>query len=460
MNRPAEYPSLWSLATTITASRYISDDIGTVTLNDIQSGSCFAATIEEQVAGKCVLLATTSQLATTLALIELDGVVRRVLLFSPDLISHLPSIITDAGVDFIITDGTLNLTGAPLVMCHRRIVTHSRVRIHRNYHQTEWVLFTSGTTGRPKMVVHTLASLSGPIADGVQGAQAPTDAVWSTFYDIRRYGGLQILLRALIGGGSMVLSSSNENVGDFLIRLSYAKVTHISGTPSHWRRVLMNSLAAAIAPSYIRLSGEVADQDILDHLHSQFPESNIAHAFASTEAGVGFDVRDGKAGFPLEFMPHPNGNTDIEIKIENGTLHLRSSRSALRYLADLKLPESDRFIDTGDLIEQRGDRYYFMGRKEGVINVGGQKVYPEEVENIITRHPAVISARVWARKSPVTGAIVAADIVLRSQEQDWLNIRSELLDNCTQNLARYKVPVTWRNVDKIEMTVAGKVKRA
>ena len=73
----------------------------------------------------------------------------------------------------------------------------------------------------PKIVVHTLASLTGPLDDGL----VPTDAVWSTFYDVRRYGGLQILLRSLVGGGSMVLSQADELVADFLIRVGQCGVT-------------------------------------------------------------------------------------------------------------------------------------------------------------------------------------------------------------------------------------------
>ena len=122
--------------------------------------------------------------------------------------------------------------------------------------QTEWVLLTSGTTGPPKLVLHTLLSLLGPIAE--RGA-VTSSVVWSTFYDIRRYGGLQIFLRALLGGGTLVLSDPEDSTESFLVRAGEAGVTHISGTPSHWRRALMSPSAGALAPHYVRLSGEIAD---------------------------------------------------------------------------------------------------------------------------------------------------------------------------------------------------------
>ena len=141
-------------------------------------------------------------------------------------------------------------------------------------------------------------------------------------------------------------------------------------------------------------------------------------------------------------------------------MRIRSSRTAKGYLGG-ELPASGGFIDTADIVMQHGDRYYFMGRKEGVINVGGQKVYPEEVEAVINRHPDVQIARVWPRKNPITGAVVAADLVLRLQPADSFEvIRADLLKTCRQTMAPYKVPATWRQVDKIEMTVSGKVQRA
>src|SRR5207249_11206101 len=187
-----------------------------------------------------------------------------------------------------------------VVTCTPRIAPAAPERTGR--YQTEWVLLTSGTTGRPKMVVHTLASLSG----AMRGGRPPGDpSVWSTFYDIRRYGGLQIFLRALLGGGSLVLSSAEESTADFLDRAGTHGVTHISGTPSHWRRALMSPAARRISPRYVRLSGEIADQAILDHLRLVYSEARIAHAFGSTEAGVAFAVADGFAGFPASLLHRP-----------------------------------------------------------------------------------------------------------------------------------------------------------
>ena len=235
-------------------------------------------------------------------------------------------------------------------------------------------------------------------------ARLPGDGVpkWATFYDIRRYGGLQIFLRALIGGTDLVLSSEGEPIGEHLRRLAAAGVTAISGTPSHWRRVLMSQERTAIAPRYVRLSGEIADQFVLDGLRAAYPDAVIGHAYASTEAGVGFAVDDGLEGFPAALVETPPAG--LEVKVVDGSLRIRSRRAASRYLAEdaPQLADDDGFIDTGDLVERRGDRFYFVGRRGGIINVGGLKVNPEEVEAALNSHAAVRMSLVRARKNPLT----------------------------------------------------------
>jgi acyl-coenzyme A synthetase/AMP-(fatty) acid ligase len=438
--------------------RFIAGIRDSFCLSDLLQGTCPTGRTSD-LAGKSVLIWSRDQLAAALALIELDGVARRLILCPPDLPSdHIPFVLQTGGVDAIVTDGTLQLDTACVecfIMSSPKVLPVMCDRFAQR--QTEWVLLTSGTTGLPKLVVHTLTSLAGPIENGSDPAN-PT--VWSTFYDIRRYGGLQIFLRAVLAGASLVVSDAHETTADFLIRAATLGVTHISGTPSHWRRALMSSEAHRLTPRYVRLSGEIADQAILSQLQAFYPQARVSHAFASTEAGVAFDVTDGLAGFPMSMLGNRAG---VEIKLDDGTLHIRSSRNATRYLGPAApLREADGFVNTRDAVELRGDRYYFVGRRDGVINIGGQKVYPEEVEAVINRHPHVRMSLVRTRKNPITGALVVADVVLESPGKangQAHALEQEIFQLCRGALAPYKVPAVIKFVPTLAVSESGKLVR-
>ena len=296
-----------------------------VALGDLGARSSLDCSSEE-LRARSVLILTRDQLTAALALIQLDGIARRLVLCPPDVdAAHIPFVMATAEVDAVVSGSAPAEMGAAqsgrFVACSSRTSPTDDVRGAQ--HATEWILFTSGTSGVPKMVSHSLASLAGAIHAGGHLAGAN---VWSTFYDIRRYGGLQIFLRALLGGGSLALSSDTESTAAFLTRAGSHGVTHMTGTPSHWRRALMSGMAQQISPQYVRLSGEIADQSILDGLRAQYPRATIAHAFASTEAGVGFEVEDGLAGIPASFFEHVTHG--VELKVEDGTLRIRSARTA------------------------------------------------------------------------------------------------------------------------------------
>ncbi len=403
----------------------------------------------ESLRGCTVVLATREQLPTAVALMELDGVARRLVLCTPDLSpEQLLGVAAEAKADAVLTDDAL--VPAPLAQPLKR----------RGTHLTEWILLTSGTTGVPKLVLHSFESLAGALP---RQPVSIKPMVWSTFYDIRRYGGLQIYLRAVLAGSPLVLSSAGESTHDFLARAGRLGVTHISGTPSHWRRALMSGDAKLIAPEYVRLSGEVADQTVLDQLRAAYPDARIGHAFASTEAGVAFDVNDGLAGFPAEFVEKPFGA--IEMKVQEGTLWIRSGRIAARYLgAPAPLISEDGYVDTGDLVERVADRFYFRGRKGGIVNVGGLKVYPEEVESVLNADPRVRMSRVLGRRNPITGAVIVAEVVLSDAQQSAdesaaEQIKNDLLGACRRTLAAHKVPALLRFVPALELTAAGKLVR-
>jgi acyl-coenzyme A synthetase/AMP-(fatty) acid ligase len=407
--------------------------------------------------GRSALIHTADQLSAALALIDLDGLARRVILCPPGLSAeHLPIVARNAEVDAVVCSdpAAFEDLGFPIVSACKGAPLPGGAR-HAPETGTEWLLLTSGTTGAPKVVVHSLAGLTGAIRPAGPGG---LPNVWATFYDIRRYGGLQILLRSLFEPASLVLSRPDEAIADHLRRMAEAGVTHVSGTPTHWRRVLMTSFYGTIEPLYVRLSGEIADQAILDALKAAYPWAKIGHAYASTEAGVGFEVSDGREGFPSTYLE--GGLPGIDLKIEDGSLRIRSSRMASAYAGTSEaLIRPDGFVDTGDMVEVRGGRCYFAGRRGGIINVGGLKVHPEEIEAVINRHHSVRVSRVKARKSPIIGAVVVAELVLKNTEGNAESIKSEVASLCRRSLPAFKVPAVIKVVDTLEETAGGKLAR-
>jgi acyl-CoA synthetase (AMP-forming)/AMP-acid ligase II len=412
----------------------------------------------DQLIDRRVLFVAGGQLQTAAALIELDGLARRIALCPPDLDwMTLRAVARIAEADAVVYD-----PGAPppnldefavAAPCQVPLQAAPPRRAERR--PTEWALLTSGTTGVPKAVLHDFASLTGAFAGAKQDGAA---TAWATFYDIRRYGGLQIFLRA-VAGGSLTLTSPGEALDEHLQRLARRGVTHISGTPSHWRRVLMSRAAKRFAPSYVRLSGEIADDAVLSSLRELYPQARIGHAYASTEAGVAFEVTDERSGFPASFLRERAGG--VTMKIENDSLRIRSPRVGRSYIgADAPpLRDAEGFVDTGDMIETRGDRCFFVGRRGGVINVGGAKVHPEEVEAVINLHDRVRMSLVKARANPITGALVVAEVVLDDGEGREESVREAILAACRAQLAPYKVPAAIRFVSKLAMTATGKLAR-
>jgi len=432
-------------------------------LDDFASATSLGADLP-RLEGRSVVLAVGDMAKAAAALIELDGFARRIVLCPPGFETRgLDALIRDAEADALVYDGDEAAPSArldclapcrlPLEPLRSPRPPSPRLRGEGRSRRlaTEWVMPTSGTSGPPKMVVHNLATLTGAFRP------APAQA-WATFYDIRRYGGLQIFLRALAGTESLTLSGAGESVEAFLIRLGEAGAQHISGTPSHWRKILMSGQARRIAPETVRLSGEIADDSVLAALRALYPTARVEHAYASTEAGVAFAVGNGRAGFPASLI---DAGGEVALKVVEGSLRIRSNRTALRYVGPDAPPlhDADGFVDTGDMVERRGDRYLFVGRRGGVINVGGAKVHPEEVEAAINAHAAVRASRVFARKNPITGALVAAEVVLREGVAANDDLSRDILSSCRVALPAHKAPSFLRFVEELSMTSGGKLAR-
>jgi acyl-coenzyme A synthetase/AMP-(fatty) acid ligase len=357
------------------------------------------------------------------------------------LVSDLPNLISQLGTKF----ETLSIPPSGLPS---KIPSSSPIR-------TAWVLSTSGTTGTPKPVCHSVASLTHTSKIDFQRG---TSSRWGLLYDYTRFAGLQVVLQSLLSGSLLIAPDLMLPLDDQLAFLAEHDCTHLSGTPTLWRKIILSRYSNRLPLRQITLGGEIADARILTTLRRLFPSSRITHIYASTEAGVVFSISDGREGFPAAFLTAPPPGVAICIRDER--LFVRTAQTETRYLGtDTPFTTADGFIDTGDTVTLRDDRFVFLGRADGVINVGGNKCHPEEIERVLLGCRGVLTARVLARKSPITGALVAAEIVPAADEPDLDQLRGRILSHCRIIMEPYKVPVDIRFVPEILMADSGKMTR-
>lgn len=317
--------------------------------------------------------------------------------------------------------------------------------------QTSWFLTTSGTTGEPKWFAHSFSSLTASIRQ----SNKLQCLCWGLLYQPFRFAGLQVVLQTLLSGAMLVDATDRRPIEQLKI-LQKHQVNAISATPSLWRQLLMTQQLETLPLSYITLGGEIADQILLDNLGVLFPAAKIRHIYASTEAGVGFVVNDGKAGFPAEWL---NDTMDLPVALkvsENQHLLIKPRHNIAQTV--FQAIDEQGFMDTLDQVNITGDRVLFIGRVTGVINVGGNKVHPEKVEQVLLQCPAVGQARVYAKKSALMGELVVADITLIN-DADPQSIKQQLLTLCKNTLQRFEIPTKISIVDNITCEPTGKANR-
>lgn len=392
------------------------------------------------------------------ALAALDGVVGRLALLSA---ASPPAVVRELVVrgrfEVLLCDspGSYDLPKAS-------ISTHAEVEELERFtgcpvpeSETRWILATSGTTGEPKLVSHTLVGLSATVRAGNPGSTPPR---WGLLYDHARFAGLQVLLQAVLSGSVLLAPRYDSPLDDKLAMFASSGCTHLSATPTLWRQIAASPRARELDLRQITLGGEIADDRILQALSRRFPEARISHIYASTEAGVGFSVSDRREGFPVKFLEStPSG---VELRIAEGRLYVRNTWVSPAYVGSAEtFGERDGWVDTGDAVEVRGDRVHFLGRANGVINVGGDKVHPEVVERVLREHPAVADVRAYGKRSAITGSLVVADVVPAGATAGNTTLPGEIRAWAARGLARHEVPAIIRIVPALAMSETGKLVR-
>lgn len=311
-------------------------------------------------------------------------------------------------------------------------------------------LQTSGTTGKAKTALYTLDRL----ISKVQSRPRNSHAVWLLTYEPASFAGIQVLLTAALTGSSVHAPDRSMPALAGAVRNG---VTHISATPSFWRALLAAIPTSILLPlKVITLGGEPSSQALLDSLSNRFPGAAIRHIYASTEAGVGFTVADGLAGFPSKWLQ--SGIDGIELRIQNDELELKSAHGMIAYEGQQGHGDRPEWLRTGDLVEELNGRIYFQGRRDSMVNIGGTKVLPEKVEAALCEVDGLTDIAITAHPSPILGHILVAQ-VCAAAGVDPQQLEAALKVRAQQNLPPMAQPARYRFVESVVLATGKKARK-
>lgn len=310
------------------------------------------------------------------------------------------------------------------------------------------ILFSSGTSGTPKVVLHRFDPLA--LAHLARPAR-PRRIVATLGFD--HIGGIDVLLGVLASGSTLVVPTGLDPVA-VAECIERARAEVLPASPTMLSLMLASGAVEERDLSSLRViayGAEPMPPALLARVRAAFPGARVEQRFGTSETGA---LRTRDSGGPLFFRID---DPDTEWRVESGELWIRSPRTMLGYLSgpgDRLTAEG--WYRTGDLVEAGPDgTLRITGRASEVINVGGEKVLPAEVEAHLLTIPGVEACHVRAEPHPLTGSVVAADIVW-SDAPTPAEARARVRVALTGKVEPHKIPVRIRNVPSIGMTDRGK----
>ncbi|HNR69601.1 MAG TPA: fatty acid--CoA ligase family protein [bacterium] len=311
----------------------------------------------------------------------------------------------------------------------------------KNAHRAKIVLFTSGTTGIPKKITHTIQSLTRSVKISIERQ----DDIWGLAYNPTHIAGLQVFFQALLNLNSLV--NLFELPKDHIHRLidSY-RITNISATPTFFR-LLFPAIRSFPTVKRITSGGERFDPLLKSQLQNMFPNAKFRNIYASTEAGTVL-AAEGEI-----FSIKPSHAELAKIVDQELLVHETLLGVSNRFVLD------DGWYHTGDRVEIISSEpltFRFLHRDNEMINVAGYNVNPYEVESVINSHPFVRESRVYGKPNKLIGNVLHCDLVSLDASLDELQIRRFLQDK----LQPYKIPRIINFVDTLDKTRTGKLKRS
>ncbi len=298
----------------------------------------------------------------------------------------------------------------------------------------EVLLLTSGSSGTPKCVCHTWRTLAGAVVQ----RETFVAQRWLLGYPIGHFAGMQVVLQSWLNGGTLVVPADFRPQAA-LHALREQQPAYLTCTPTYLRQLLLAAEEPDLTNLSLRqitLGGEIADQTLFDWVATRLPTVRVIHIYASTELGILLTVRDGRAGFAAALLDEP----DSRLKIVDGELWARRSpQTMLGYRGHHHHVQDDVWLATGDLVEVRGDRVYFLGRRSDTINVGGFKVQPAVVEHVIRSVVGVRDVCVMGKANSIVGQLVQA-VLWVAPGSDQQALRVAVLQHCREQLPDHMHP--------------------
>jgi acyl-coenzyme A synthetase/AMP-(fatty) acid ligase len=301
------------------------------------------------------------------------------------------------------------------------------------------VLFSSGSSGKPKGIVQDGTAL-------LERYRKPGIAFRTlSFLLLDHIGGLNTLFYTLRSGGTVVTVA--ERTPDAVCRaVQQHRVELLPVTPSFLNLLLLDDAWRQYDLSSIKLVSygtEVMPEYTLRRAAEAFPKADFRQTYGLSEVGICTSRSKERGSLWMSLGGH-----GFQYQVRDGILWIKSQSSMLGYLNAPSPFDADGWLNTGDQVEQDGEFVRILGRKSDIINVGGQKVYPAEVESVILRVPRVLEAAVMGEPHPLLGRVVVASVRLADGASDPDAARQAIRKACAESLSSFKRPVKIKIVDQ------------
>ena len=294
------------------------------------------------------------------------------------------------------------------------------------------VLFTSGSSGEPKASVHDVERLLRKYHTRRQRVRT----LLFLLYD--HIGGVDTLLQALSNGSAAIIPADRSPEG-VCLTIERHRVEVLPAAPSFLTMLLLSEAHRRHDLSslrYITYGAEVMPQATLDRLAREFPDVTLLQKYGITEVGTLRSKSRANDSLWVKL-----GGEGFATRVVDGMLEIKAESSILGYLNAPAPFTADGWFITGDAVEVDGEYLRILGRASDLINVGGRKVYPAEVEGVILELAEIREAAVFGEPHPFTGHVVMARVTARDPASEAGAIERRVRDHCRARLEPYKVPV-------------------